>query len=144
MRTAVRNTLKEFDLRHTSCREDILLVFNEQNNALSHNDLETVLGERFDRVTIYRTLKTFVEKGLIHKILDDEGGTRYALCKSSCSHEHHHHDHVHFKCRDCGQTTCIDSVQVPVFHLPAGYEKEETNVLVQGRCPQCSVETPTK
>ena len=78
-----KNTLKEYDLRHTGCREDILQSFQSYSHALSHGDLETLFGERFDRVTIYRTLKTFVEKGIIHKVLDDEGGTKYALCRST-------------------------------------------------------------
>lgn len=138
MRTTVRQTLKTFQLRHTSCREDILLMFHEHTNALSHSDLEQELGERFDRVTIYRTLKTFLEKGLIHKVLDDEGGTRYALCKhDTCSTDHHQHEHVHFKCRDCGLTTCLDAVHIPSFSLPTGYQQEEVNILVQGVCPTC-------
>lgn len=133
-----KDTLKEYELRHTGCRSDILQSFQNFNFALSHGDLEERFGERFDRVTIYRTLKTFVEKGIIHKVLDDEGGTKYALCRNSeCSHDNHHHDHVHFKCLQCGNTTCIESVHIPVFNLPEGYKRSEVNMLVQGTCPSC-------
>ncbi len=132
-------TLKEFDLRHTGCRADILQVFQNCGYALSQGYLEEFFGQKFDRVTIYRTLKTFVEKGIIHKVLDDEGGTKYALCKiSECSHENHHHDHVHFKCNTCNTTTCIESVHIPAIHLPEGYKRSEVNMLVQGICPKCS------
>ncbi len=133
-----KDTLKEYELRHTGCRSDILQSFQNFNFALSHGDLEEQFGERFDRVTIYRTLKTFVEKGIIHKVLDDEGGTKYALCRTTeCSHDNHHHDHVHFKCLKCGNTTCIESVHIPVFNLPEGYKRTEVNMLVQGTCPSC-------
>ncbi len=133
-----KDTLKEYELRHTGCRSDILQSFQSYNFALSHGDLEERFGERFDRVTIYRTLKTFVEKGIIHKVLDDEGGTKYALCRTTeCSHDNHHHDHVHFKCLQCGNTTCIESVHIPVFSLPEGYKRTEINMLVQGTCPTC-------
>ncbi len=133
-----KDTLKEYELRHTGCRSDILQSFQSYNFALSHGDLEERFGERFDRVTIYRTLKTFVEKGIIHKVLDDEGGTKYALCSTTeCSHDNHHHDHVHFKCLQCGNTTCIESVHIPVFSLPEGYKRTEINMLVQGTCPTC-------
>ncbi len=133
-----KNTLKEFDLRHTGCREDILASFQTYSHALSHGDLENLFGERFDRVTIYRTLKTFVEKGIIHKVLDDEGGTKYALCRSTeCTHEEHHHDHVHFKCLSCGNTTCIESVHIPKISLPEGYRLSDINMLMQGTCPMC-------
>ncbi len=133
-----KDTLKEYELRHTGCRSDILQSFQSYDFALSHGDLEERFGERFDRVTIYRTLKTFVEKGIIHKVLDDVGGTKYALCRTTeCSHDNHHHDHVHFKCLQCGNTTCIESVHIPIFNLPEGYKRTEVNMLVQGTCPTC-------
>jgi Fur family transcriptional regulator, ferric uptake regulator len=99
-----KSILKEFSLRNTSCREEILQVFLNKNFALSHADIENKLSENFDRVTIYRTLKTFLDKGIIHKVLDDEGTTKYALCKEACAHHEHHHEHVHFKCIQCGLT----------------------------------------
>lgn len=140
MITPTKTILKDFSLRLTDCREEVLDAFYTQNHALAHSDLEEQLAERFDRVTLYRTLKTFLEKGIIHKVLDDEGGTKYALCKDNChtpDHQHHH-DHVHFKCSVCGQTTCLDKVHIPAFELPLGYQRLETNLLVQGVCPLCN------
>lgn len=137
MKISARETLKEFELRHTGCREDIIGAFQGNDFALSQGDLEVKFGQRFDRVTIYRTLKTFLEKGLIHKVLDDEGGAKYALCRQECSHHEHHHDHVHFKCLDCGQTTCLEDVHVPNIVLPEGYVRKEVNMLVQGTCAAC-------
>lgn len=130
--------LKEHNLRHTSGRETILGVFAKNNAALSHSDIEIHLPENFDRVTIYRTLKSFVEKGLIHKIADTDGITKYALCNHECSTKEHNHDHIHFKCEKCGDTTCIDSVAIPEFALPKGYVPSEVNLLVQGNCPKCN------
>lgn len=134
---SAQNTLREFQLRQTGCREDVLDVFLKNLHALAHSDLEDALKEKFDRVTIYRTLKTFLEKGIIHKVLDDVGGTKYALCKHACSHEEHNHDHVHFKCIECGLTNCLDHVHIPFFKLPDGYTRQEVNLLVQGVCPNC-------
>jgi Fur family ferric uptake transcriptional regulator len=137
--TPERATLKDFKLRQTDCRAEMLAVFNDNPHALAHGDVERSLPEKFDRVTVYRTLKTFLEKGIIHKVLDDEGGTKYALCRDAChaADHQHHHDHVHFKCNRCGLTTCLDDVAVPTLSLPAGYRREETNLLVQGICPTC-------
>jgi Fur family transcriptional regulator, ferric uptake regulator len=132
-------TLRDFGLRQTDCRQQVLDLFTGKTFALAHADVENAISDSFDRVTIYRTLKTFLEKGLIHKVLDDEGGTKYALCKSSC-HEPshlHHHDHVHFKCTLCGHTNCLDEVKIPAFQLPEGYQRAEVNMLVQGVCPSC-------
>lgn len=130
-------SLKSFNLRHTECREEILYAFSGSTSAMSHGDLEMAVDDKYDRVTIYRTLKTFLEKGIIHKILDADGGTKYALCQKACTSETHQHDHVHFKCRICGDTTCLESVTIPSITLPRDYKTEEINLLIEGCCPNC-------
>jgi Fur family transcriptional regulator, ferric uptake regulator len=65
---------------------------------------------------------------------------KYALCKNECNtiEQTHKHDHVHFKCNECGQTTCLDQVTIPTLKLPEGYKKVEMNLLVQGVCVSCN------
>jgi Fur family transcriptional regulator, ferric uptake regulator len=134
------STLKTMKLRQTEAREAVLGIFLDEQCALAHADVEAKLSDKFDRVTLYRTLKTFADKGLIHKVLDDVGGMKYALCKKECNNSEllHKHDHVHFKCNICGQTTCLDQVTIPNLQLPIGYKKEEMNLLVQGVCNNCN------
>jgi Fur family ferric uptake transcriptional regulator len=127
--------LKNHRLRITDCRLSIIQEFLNKQVALAHSDLEDTLNSQFDRVTIYRTLKTFLDKDLIHKVLDDSGVTKYALC--SQEEEHHNHEHVHFKCEKCGETTCLDSIGLPKISLPEGFKKREMNLLIQGSCSKC-------
>jgi Fur family ferric uptake transcriptional regulator len=129
--------LKEFKLRSTPSRKAILNFFLKKNYALAHADIEKGIPSNFDRVTVYRTLKTFLDKGLIHKVLDDEGALKYALCTEACTMTGHHHDHVHFKCIRCGQTNCLE-VEVPPVKLPKGYQPGEINLLIQGVCAKCT------
>ncbi len=138
MKQQALEILKDFNLRHTDTRESILNAFLIKPLALSHADIEQILVNGFDRVTIYRTLKTFTDKGILHKILDDEGGVKYALCDHNCTTEKHHHDHVHFKCNECNQTTCLDHTHIPDLKMPEGYKKSEINMLVLGVCPNCT------
>ncbi|WP_194775106.1 Fur family transcriptional regulator [Pararhodonellum marinum] len=131
--------LKENNLRVTDCRIDVLNTFISRQVALSHADLEEVLKENFDRVTLYRTLKTFLDKDLIHKVLDDSGAAKFALCSHQHEeHEQHDHNHVHFKCEVCGLTNCIEEISLPNIALPKGYKSKEVNVLVQGICNKCA------
>jgi Fur family ferric uptake transcriptional regulator len=116
---------------------DIIQEFLDKNVALSHSDLEDKLNQQFDRVTIYRTLKTFLDKDLIHKVLDDSGATKYALCAHGETKHVHNHEHVHFKCESCGETTCLEEITLPQIKLPSGFEKKEMNLLVQGICDKC-------
>ena len=136
--SVIEGILKDFQLRKTKSREDILELFLDNDFALSQADIESHLSHNFDRVTVYRTIRTFLYKGLIHKILSDEGAPKYALCSEECEVTEHHHEHVHFKCENCGHTTCLDAIDVPKIDLPSGYQFLESNLLISGKCPQCS------
>jgi Fur family ferric uptake transcriptional regulator len=133
--TNALSILQNHKLRITECRLEIIQEFLEKQVALAHSDLEDRLNSQFDRVTIYRTLKTFLDKDLIHKVLDDSGATKYALCAHE--EEDHNHEHVHFKCEKCGETTCLDSIALPKIMLPSGFKKREMSLLVQGICDKC-------
>jgi Fur family transcriptional regulator, ferric uptake regulator len=138
LKRKIRRTLARHKLRNTQCRYAVLRKFLKTNEALSHSELEKSLQD-FDRVTIYRTINTFVEKGLLHKVPDASGGTmKYALCSSKCSPEDHNHEHVHFQCVKCGSTECLDETQLPDVSLPRGYTRADANLLVQGVCPKCN------
>ena len=137
MKKSINTILKQFKLRNTDCRIDILDLFLDKDFALSNADIEENVNKSFDRVTVYRTLKTFLSKGIIHKVLDDSGILKYALCKDECQEQNHHHQHVHFKCNKCGQTNCLDSVQIPSINLPEGYQFIESNLLINGICVNC-------
>lgn len=130
--------LKSFRLRSTPARQEVLHLFLRKDYALSHSDIEREIADDIDRVTVYRTLKTFTDRGLIHKVLDDGGSLKYALCSEACSATHHRHDHVHFKCTHCGQTICLE-VDIPTVKLPQGFQAREVNVLIQGSCRNCSL-----
>ena len=135
--SSTQSILKAHHLRITDCRLAIIREFLDKNIALSHSDLEDTLNKEFDRVTIYRTLKTFLEKDLIHKVLDDSGATKYAFCTHGEEAHAHNHEHVHFKCEKCEETICLEDISLPAIPLPKGFVKKEMNLLVQGICEKC-------
>ena len=135
--SAAKELLKEHKLRVTSIRSDVVNVFLKKDIALSQAEVEESL-EVSDRVTVYRTLKSFLENGIIHKVLDDQGGAKYALCKEDCHGDRHSHEHIHFKCAECQTTSCLDGVKVPKINLPSGFVSFESNLLITGVCDKCS------
>ena len=134
-----KDILKKNRLSVTASREKILNLFLDQTGALAHGDIEKRAGEKFDRVTIYRTLQAFVEKGIIHTIPTADNSILYALCKDDCEEGHHHDHHVHFVCKQCHHTYCLDNVVTPDIKLPAGYSAKQIEVVVEGICKQCSM-----
>ena len=134
----VADLLKRNRLSVTGSRKKILQLFLEQPGALAHGDIENKAGEKFDRVTVYRTLQTFVDKGIVHTIPTADNSIRYALCKDNCSDGHHHDHHVHFMCDNCGNTYCLDDVVTPEIKLPRGYSTKHIEVLVEGLCKDCT------
>ncbi len=105
--------------------------------ALSHADIEKNTGAAFDRVTIYRTLQSFVEHGLIHLIPTTDNSIKYALCKDDCQSGHHHDNHVHFVCDECKQTTCLDDIVIPIIKLPKGFTPYQSEMMISGVCKDC-------
>ncbi len=133
----IHHILKRNQLSVTGTRSKILELFLSQHGALAHCDIEKKTGEKIDRVTVYRTLQTFVEKGIIHTIPTADNSIRYALCKDHCSEGHHHDHHVHFVCKQCGNTICLEETSIPDVQLPSGYQPTQVEVVVNGVCKDC-------
>ncbi len=132
----VQQILKARNLRSTQSRKEILTYLLSNKYAVAHADVEKTLSE-LDRVTIYRTLSTFMEKGIIHQVSDDTGATKYAVCSHQCDSLGHHDEHVHFKCVKCEQIQCIDTVEIPDIDLPEGFRPLYSNYLIYGVCKEC-------
>jgi len=135
----VLNILKQHQLRNTLIRREMLGLFLDVSHALCHGFIEKELQNQFDRVTLYRTLKTFEQKGLIHRIANDTDTIEYALCKEECQHQDHKHsdNHAHFRCEQCQRTFCLDNVSIPDITLPEGFNAKDFQLLVTGICTEC-------
>lgn len=105
--------------------------------AISLADLEKVFT-RSDRTTLYRTLKTFEEQGLVHQIHDEGGSTKYALCADDCTCTYPDDTHVHFHCNNCDETYCFTDLSAPKVTLPAGFHALSGNFVINGTCSPCA------
>ena len=133
----MENLLKNRKIRVTPFRLEVLEVFNSFENAIDLGQLEKQLVD-FDRITLYRTLKTFQEKGLIHEIVMTGEIKKYALCEDKCGDEdhHHHHNHLHFYCKGCQEIFCIDLKEYPAIKLP-GFKIDSIELQADGLCSKC-------
>lgn len=127
------------DISPTAMRLLVLDFLINQPSAVSLPDLENKF-QYSDRTTLYRTLKTFEDKGLIHHIQDGTEATKYALCADACKAGSHYDLHLHFYCYSCKKTYCLPKHKVPDISLPQNYQLKELNLIAKGICEQCSKE----
>ena len=134
---ALAQTLARHGLRPTPTRRAVLRAFRGQPYALSGADIEKELGAGTDRITLFRTLKAFVDQGLLHRVADETDVVRYAACSIECSAGAHFDNHVHFKCGTCAHTYCLSQVAIPAVALPGGFRAERRDYLLSGTCQLC-------
>lgn len=127
--------LKEKEINPTAMRLLVLDYFLKQSSAISLSDLESDF-DYSDRTTLFRTLKTFEKKGLLHSI-NDGNVTVYALCLDNCSEEFHADSHIHFCCNRCKKVFCLPKVKAPVLEMPLGFKMEKLDIIAHGVCNEC-------
>jgi Fur family ferric uptake transcriptional regulator len=136
MKKNINRRLTKKNIKPTAMRELVLLAMTDQKTAVSLPFLEKKF-DKVDRVTLYRTLKVFEQKKLIHSIDDGTGTMKYALCRDTC--ECNPDDlHVHFHCVRCGNTYCLHDLSIPALSLPRNFSVESVNMVVKGVCASCS------
>ncbi len=128
--------LTQKQIKITPNRKLVLDIFLVKQYALSLADLENELPWA-DRASLYRTLKTFEQKALIHAIDDGDKAVKYALCDDSCEVSHHT-IHPHFHCEKCGKTICLSPQDISIPELPAHYKIESYSLVINGLCDTCA------
>ncbi|NHF61436.1 transcriptional repressor [Flavobacteriaceae bacterium TP-CH-4] len=127
------------NVRPTAMRILVFRWLAKRKTAVTLTDME-VFFEKSDRTTLYRTIKTFEENGIVHRINDGGGIPKYAICAEGCRYGEHHDLHLHFHCTRCDETSCLTDHQIPQVNLPKGYLVEDMNLVVNGLCDSCNVD----
>lgn len=125
--------MKEHGVKPTSVRILVWKEASKLHKTFSMQDIEERMPQ-MDRSSIFRALRLLKEHHLLHEIDDGTGFQKYCVCR--CTDEHHV-NHIHFSCRKCGHTYCLEDFSIPIVHLPEGYEMEEAEFVVKGLCPEC-------
>lgn len=122
------------NLRSTHIREQLISLFlDNEGVAFSQAEIDQFFYHCFDRVTIYRTVRTLLEKSVIHKVICDDGVLKYAhkgIAKLTDIHPH-------FQCTTCGQVKCLVAKSAQDIKMPIGYTLSTMHILIKGVCAQC-------
>jgi Fur family transcriptional regulator, ferric uptake regulator len=131
--------LQQKGLKRTAAREAILQLLDDAGHPVTHQDIiKTVKGRTYlDRVTVYRTLETLYQKGLLHRIQGIDGTWRF------CRHRYDSTgkcggNHIHFMCSTCKQMSCLPEQPLPWVAAPAGAVIRSKQLVVHGFCAGCT------
>ena len=95
--------LKNAGLSRTQARVQCLKLLSANHCILSNEEIHKALSKfKIDLVTVYRTMQTFVEAGLVERVNLADGIARFEL---SVDESHHHH---HVVCRTCNKIEIIE------------------------------------
>ena len=121
-------------MKRTHGRKLLLNILLTSQRPLTHHEIAQSM-KSVDRVTVYRMLNQFEQKGVVHKIDSRDRTWRFAVC----SHGHKEHCHPHFSCNRCGKTECLSDVPLPRWQkFKKGYRVENQEVYIHGLCADCS------
>ncbi len=132
-----KNLLSARNLKATSTRIKVLELIQAYQSAMPYSKIQKELNQT-DRITLYRTIQTLLEKGIIHKALSNNEDTYYALCGTSCSTKSHDHKHAHFKCTQCDSVSCVPLTQEISISLPQ-FKVNHVNIHLTGLCESCYI-----
>ena len=124
--------LKSKGIRPSYQRIKVLEYMNRNGGHPTVEEIFSALAPvipSLSKVTIYNTLHTFVDAGLVRVVEIDDAQKRYDITLD---------DHGHFLCSKCGK---IDNFPVGigqvVFEGLNGYQITQKNIYFKGICKNC-------
>lgn len=120
-------------LKKTKVRLALLQQFLKENHALSYNDLKAAVPQTVDKSTLYRNLSNFENAGVIHRINDYTGVTKYALGGGATTGT----THAHFVCQKCETVYCMQKTTNITVRVPSGFTTQKIETIIQGVCDKC-------
>ena len=130
--------LRQVGLKNTVTRIAVLQQLWSQTHPMSHSDFVHTLQQVGDQATIYRTLISFVDRGLARVASTASGIVRYEPVMQG---EKESTIHPHFVCQDCGIVTCLPVSSVITTIDPYWVERlQQAKLQFVGTCAECDVQ----
>ena len=134
-----QNILKKAELKSTKKRQMLLFLLQKQARPMTaeelHEQANNILPMNVS--TVYRTLNTLTDKGILVRSVRQDGKAYYALAKK---------DHYHrLVCDLCGKVIPIDTC--PLSELEeslenkTGFRITSHSLEFTGLCPECAEKT---
>lgn len=134
----LRAMIRDAGLRCTNSRATVLEHVVHASAPMSHAEVsEQLVPEGFDQATIYRNLTDLTESGLLHRLDPGDHIWRFEFRGPAEPDD----EHPHFMCDDCGEISCLPSVELTFGDTPeteSAAVGEVNEIFLKGRCVRCS------
>lgn len=131
-RNQIKQILGQHGLKVSEQRIMILDFLYETQTHPTADEIFQTLNQSdpiLSRATVYNTLKTFVETGVIQALEMRDNETRYDAAL---------HEHGHFRCKHCKKIYNVAiNPNLLEMELP-GFIIEDHSVTLRGVCPDCA------
>ncbi len=126
--------LEKNGLKKTAPRLCILSFISSRQEAVTRACLAKAFEGQVDRSTLYRLLKIFVKKNILHKLIDCKGTTAYSFFPQQAARQ----QQMHFNCTRCNNLYCLQEKHLPAVQLPTGFTREFSSFITYGICRTCN------
>jgi len=129
--------LQKAGISKTIQRLAVLDILFKATTPLSVNAIRQALETKsnIDKVTVYRILSLFRQRGIIREIASAGGANYFEMATLE------NPLHPHFSCRNCGAFTCLAPLsftQAPELFLPKDdYSIDHIEINISGLCAYC-------
>ena len=131
-------------LKLTPARLHVLELLKKDHCLLTIDEIVQKLARtpskvKADWTTVYRTLLTFSEAGLVSHTTLVDGALRYEYHDPNPSSHHHHH---HVSCKKCGKIEAIDACEIAKIQKQVekmGFRELSHRLEFTGICPKCKL-----
>lgn len=134
-----QNILKKAELKTTKKRQILLFLLQKQARPMTAEELHELANNilPINVSTVYRTLNTLTEKGILIRSVRQDGKAYYALPKKDHSHR--------LVCDLCGKVipieTCPLSELEETLQEQTGFRITGHSLEFTGLCPDCAKKT---
>lgn len=126
--------LRQKCLRVTAPRVAVITAILQLDKPLTQQQIAVQLGGQSpNKTTIYRTLLSLVNAGLVHKAFVQQRQWHFELAHHCTTVQ----CHPHFTCIRCHRTECLHGVSVPLVDLPDGWTLHRQQIRIEGICSTC-------
>lgn len=132
----IENLLSSANLRRTGPRLAVLSVLLRARKPQTAHQIAAKLSRITpDKVTIYRTLESFLSAGLVHKAFLQQRSWYFELSHNCTENQ----CHPHFTCTNCGGMHCLTEMSLPMAKSPyKGFIIGRQRTQLEGLCPKCN------